>query len=360
MAEIASVTTKEKGSVLIVDDVLVNRMVLRNIIASMGYTPVLAEGGKQALELIKEGLPELFLLDISMPEMDGYELAAILKGDVNTRDIPIIFISAIDETEDIVKGFEIGGEDYIIKPFIPAVVKARVGVHLKFAEMHTELVESNRRLQASLSNQLKQIEEEKKGVLYALAGLARANSNYDDSYLDRGVFNCRLLANAMQISGIHTDVMSDSYIDTLLLASPLCNIGNVGIPVEILQKREAGLSSEERTVMQTHTTLGAKILSDLVVNKDYNDFVKMAEEVAHFHHENWDGSGYPEGLKGDEIPLSAQIASIVTVYGALTSSRAYRDPYTKEEAYEIMNAEKGVMFNPVLLELFNKISRQVR
>lgn len=350
---------RAEGRVMIVDDVEVNRFVLRNIITDMGYQPILAENGIQALKLLQRCIPELILLDISMPEMDGYEFAQIVKGDVNTREIPIIFISAYDEVDDIVKGFEIGGEDYITKPFIPEVVKARAGVHLHFHETKINLQETNRRLQASLSNQLKQIEQEKKSVLYALANLARRNSLYEDSYIDRLQFNCRVVAQALQISGMHEEEITDAFIDTIEVAAPLCDLGNVAIPKTILQKKFT-LTEEELETIKTHTVIGAKILQDISLARDYNDFVQMAEDVAHYHHENWDGSGYPTGKAGNQIPLAAQIVSIVSVYCALTSDRAYRTSYTREEALRILEADSGVKFNPEIYEICRKIFRQLK
>ena len=360
MAELTSVSTRAPGEVMIVDDVEVNRFVLQNIIKDMGYVPITAQNGKVALELLKECHPELILLDISMPEMDGYEFATIVKADVNTREIPIIFISAYDEVNDIVKGFGIGGEDYITKPFIPEVVKARTGVHLKFYEAKRELQETNRRLQASLSNQLKQIEQEKKGVLYALANLARSNSLYSDEYIERLQYNCRLVAQALQIAGVYEEEITDNFIDTIEIAAPLCDIGNVAIPTEILQKKKMPLTDEEKEVMRTHTTVGNRILKDTAISRDYNDFVQMAADIALYHHENWDGSGYPSGKAGDEIPLAAQIVSLVSVYCALTSNRAYRGSYTKEEALRILESGVDTQFNPQICAISRKIYRQFK
>ncbi len=347
------------GRVLIVDDVEVNRFVLRNIIVEMGYQPILAENGVQALKIIQRTLPELILLDISMPEMNGYEFASIVKGDVRTRDIPIIFISAYDEVADIVKGFEIGGEDYITKPFIPEVVKARAGVQLKFHETKASLKELNSKLQASLTDQLKQIESERKTVLYALANLARRNSLYDDYYTERLIFNCRIVAQALQIGDMCEGEITDNFIETMEIAAPLCDLGNVAVPEFILQKK-GELDGTERIVMQGHTLVGAKILHDIALSRDYDDFVKMAADIAKYHHENWDGSGYPEGKKGDQIPLAAQIVSVVSVYCALTSNRSYRESYSKEEALDMIMGDSGIKFNPEICEVCGKIFRQFK
>ena len=358
MAE-SSANAGYKGQVLIIDDVEVNRFVLRNIISEMGYQPILAENGVQGLKILQKCNPELILLDISMPEMGGYEFANIVKTNVDTREIPIVFISAYDEVDDIVRGFEIGGEDYITKPFIPEVVKARAGVHLKFHETKRDLMDTNRRLQTMVNTQLRQIEEEKKGVLYALANLARRNSMYEDAFIERLRYNCRLIAQAMQLAGIYEDVVTDTFINTIEIAAPLCDIGNVAVPKEILQKKDI-LTPEERDRMKTHTSVGARILNDIALSSEFTDFVQMAADIANYHHENWDGSGYPAGKKGDDIPLSAQIVAVGNVYCALTADRVYRVSYTKEEALRIIGADAGEKFNPQIYNVYRKISKQLK
>ncbi len=236
-----------KGTILIVDDIEMNRLILEDLIKGMGYSPLLAESGKEALALVEEAHPQLVLTDISMPGMDGYELCRILKAREDTKQIPVIFISAFDDPEDMVIGFTLGGADYITKPFVAEVVRARVGVHLRLYEASQELVETNRRLQASVSEQLRQMEAEKRDVLYALANIAAQNASYQQVYMERFTYNCRILAQGMQLSPLFEDQISDGYIDTMELAAPLCDIGNIGIPQEILQKQEE-LTPEERSV----------------------------------------------------------------------------------------------------------------
>ena len=243
-----------KATILIIDDVEINRDILENIIDCMGYRPVVAESGERALELIEEFPPQLILSDISMPGMDGYELCKILKKREKTKDVPIIFISAYDAPEDIVEGFLVGGEDFITKPFIPEEVEARVGVHLRLYEMTRELLEMNRRLQISVNEQLKQMELEKKNILYALADIAAQNSSNDKEYMERLKKNCRILAQAMQLSMLYEEKISDTYIDTIELAAPLCDIGNIGVAKEILQK-ETELTEEEMAAVQSHTEI---------------------------------------------------------------------------------------------------------
>lgn len=347
-------TSAGKEKILVIDDVEMNRIILEEIINSMGYHPVLAESGERALEIIQEDIPQLILTDISMPGMDGYELCKILKKKKSTRNIPIVFISAYDAPQDIVEGFSIGGVDYITKPFIREEVQVRVGVHLRLYEMTQELMEMNRRLQVSVSEQLKQMELEKKNILYALADIAAQNSSYNKEYMERLRNNCRTLAQGMQLSPLFEEKISDAYIDTIELAAPLCDIGNIGVPKEVLQKKTE-LTEEEILIAQSHTDIGAELLSNLRGSSDYNDFIKISSDVVHYHHENWDGSGYPDGLKKNEIPLAAQIVSLVSRFCMLTESGGH----SREDALAVISQEAGTKFNPDILDICCKISRQL-
>lgn len=345
--------------ILIIDDVETNRFVLRNIISDMGYQPVLAENGMQGLRIMERIIPDLILLDVAMPEMDGFEFCEIIKKDVKTRNIPIIFISAFDAPQDIVKGFAMGGADYVTKPFIQEVVKSRVSVQLKLAEMNRNFAETNRRLHKSVSEQLTQLEAEKKKVLYALLTVVRKNAAFDEEHIERLQYNCKVLAQAMQLSPKYESLVSDSFVDTLELAAPLCDLGMVGIPIDILQKRDH-LNEEEKAVVRTHTILGAEILADIKGEDDYNDFLDMSYDIALNHHEKWDGSGYPNGKVGNDIPLPAQVVALISVYCALTEDRTYRDEYAKEVALTMIQESAGIDFNPDMVYICRKIARQLR
>lgn len=344
----------EGARILIVDDVEMNRLILEDIVKNMGCETIVAEDGEQALELAVKNRPHLILSDISMPGMDGYELCKVLKANKRTKDIPIIFISAYDDPKDIVVGLKLGGEDYITKPFIAEVVQARVSVHLHLYAAKRELMEMNRRLQISVDAQLKQMELEKKNILYALANIAARNSGCEPGHVERLRHNCKVLAQGMQLSTAFEDRISDSYIDTIELAAALCDIGNIGIPKELLRKR-SGFTEEETEIIHNHAEIGAKLLSDLHVNSDYNDFLSISIDISRYHHENWDGSGYPEGLKGSQIPVAAQIVSIMEAYCTLTGEKKHG----REEALEIMEKDSGTKFNPVIFNICRKIARQL-
>ena len=343
----------DHGTILIVDDVEINRLVLEEIIKGMGYDAVSVESGEKAWELIQESRPQLLLTDISMPGMTGYELCRLVKGNQKTTDIPIVFISAFDDPKDIVEGFVLGGADYITKPFISEVVQARVGVHLRLNQASRELRDMNRRLQVSVNEQLRQMEQEKKNILYALADIAARNSAYEKEHIERLSRNSKSLAQSMQLSPLFEDKVSDDYVDTIGLAAPLCDIGNIGVPMDVLRK--AQVTEEENAIVRSHTDIGAKLLRDLHVGNDYNDFISAAIDIARCHHENWDGSGYPDGRKENEIPLAAQIVSIMEAYCDLTE----KGGCSREEALESMKKEAGVKFNPAILEICCKISRQL-
>jgi len=352
-------TGKDAAKILVVDDVDTNRFVLRDIIQEMGYVPILTENGVQALKIVSRIIPQLIILDVAMPEMNGHEFCKIMKENPQTRDIPIIFISAFDDPSDVVQGFNLGGEDYITKPFIPEVVKARLRLHLRLRDASVKLQEVNRLLQRSVSEQRRQLEMEKKNVLYALIRVARENACYDENHMERLSYNCRILAEAMQLSVEYGHLISDDYIETIEMAAPLCDLGNVAIPVELLQKK-GSLLPEEVEVIRTHTTVGAKILEDIRDTGDYNDFLQMSIDIAHYHHENWDGSGYPCGMKEEEIPLAAQIVAVVSAYCAITENRVYRDHYEMEEALKMMEMESGKKFNPGIFNIVRRIYRRMR
>lgn len=340
------------GKILIVDDVETNRLVLESIIEDMGCFPILAEDGRQALELTKSKMPQLILSDISMPGMDGYELCRTLKKDKKTKDIPIVFISAFDDPMDIVEGFLIGGEDYITKPFIPEVVQARVGVQLRLYEARQEMLEMNRRLQVSVNEQLAQMEQEKRNMLSALADMVLKNTGYPPEYAGRLRSNCRTLAQGMQLSPLYEDKISDTFIDAVELAAPLCDIGYMGVPTDILNKDK--LTPDELEVFHSHTSIGAQLLADIYANNDYNEFISTAIDVVRHHHELWNGKGYPDGLKGDEVPLASQIVAIMTKYTILTGS----ENVNNDSALELMKTDAGASYSPDVYNICCKIVRQ--
>lgn len=348
-----------KPNILIVDDVSANLVILSEMVKSAGYAPRPVISVKQALAAINQTTPQLILLDITMPEIDGFELCSMLKADAKTRDIPIIFISALDSVEDKVKGFKLGAVDYISKPFEKEEVTLRLNTHLKIYKMQQELETYNKRLHKMVNSQIQKVADEQKNFFYALASVLESRYNDYEGHLNTIGANCRLFSMSLQFSPKFDRDITSSFIDIIETASQLRDIGTLSIKDEILLK-EGPLSPEEWEVMKKHTENGAKCLEKIYKYSGNNELLGMATDIARYHHENWDGTGYPHGLKGEEIPLAARITAIVDVYDALNHDRCYRKAYSNEESLEIMQSETGKRFDPDMMEIFNKIQKQIR
>lgn len=348
----------QKPNILIVDDVSANLVILSEMVKSAGYIPRPVISVKQALTAINQKAPQLILLDITMPEIDGFELCSMLKADAKTRDIPIIFISALDSVEDKVKGFKLGAVDYIAKPFEKEEVTLRLNTHLKIFKMQQELETYNKKLHKMVNSQIQKVADEQKNILYALASILETRYNDYEGHLDMIGANCRLFSMSLQFSPKFDKEITGSFIDSIEVASQLHDIGMFAIRDEIIFK-ESQLSAEEWEVIKTHSEKGAKCLEKIYKYSGNNELIGMAADIARYHHENWDGTGYPYGLKGEEIPLAARIMAIVDVYDALNHDRCYRKAYSNKESLEIMQSETGKRFDPDMMEIFNKIQKQM-
>ena len=293
-----------------------------------------------------------------MPEMDGYEFCERLKENPITRDIPIIFISAADSSEDKVRGFKLGAVDYIGKPFEVTEVTMRVKNHLKIYEMQQELELSNRRLHSVISSQARRIEEEQKNILYALATLTEGKDTDTRFHLDNVAYNCRLLAQSLQFSPEFSEEVSESFIDTIGVASRLHDIGKIQTPCNILAK-PGPLEPKEMEIVKRHVEQGAAILERVYDSTPENSFLPMAIEIARYHHARWDGTGYPEQLHGKNIPLSARITIIVDIYDTLLGERCYKKAYSKEESLKIIEEGSGTFFDPEIVDVFLKVQKQL-
>lgn len=344
--------------ILIVDDVETNLLILENIIEGMGYIPRCAANAAEAAALISESLPQLILLDVFMPEMDGYEFCERLKENPITRDIPVIFISAADSSEDKVRGFKLGAVDYIGKPFEVTEVTMRVNNHLKLYEMQQELEMSNRRLHSVISSQARRIEEEQKNILYALAALTEQRDSDRADHMENVAYNCRMLAQSLQFSPDFTEEISEGFIETIEVASRLHDIGKLRVPDnEIEEARQEG--QEDKTVRH-HAELGAEILEKVYQNTPGNSFLPMAVEIARYHHACWDGSGYPGNISGKDIPLSARIAFVADNYDMMTGGDGEEKVYSPQECIEIIKSESGTLFDPDIVNVLVKVRNQLR
>jgi putative two-component system response regulator len=286
----------------------------------------------------------LILLDITMPEMDGFEVCQKLKQDKRFRDIPIIFISALTETLDKVKAFGSGGVDYVTKPFQFEEVEARVETHLKL-----------RRYQAHLEDlvqeQVKEISDSQISTIFALSKLSESRDKETGEHLERVQIYCKMLAEKLSRQEPYNSVVDGTFIHNIFNASPLHDIGKVAIPDNVLLK-PGKLTPEEFEIMKQHSLIGATTME--AVNDIYknNAFINMGITIARSHHERWDGTGYTDGLKGDNIPLAARIMAIVDVYDALRSNRCYKGSLSRDRSRKIIEDGSGAQFDPVLVKAF--------
>ena len=346
-----------KPEILVVDDVPENLELLAELLKNEGYKvrPVLS--GRQALELVQRYTPDLVLIDITMPDMNGYEVCAKLKATPELAEIPIIFISALAETEDKIKAFDAGGADYVEKPFSGREVRARVNTHLKLRFFQQDLKLRNINLDLLVQEKIQEITESQLTIIFALAKLSENRDEETGRHLERVRIYCRLLAQRLQERSAYADMISRQFIDNIFSTSPLHDIGKVGIPDAILLK-PGKLTVEEFAVMKHHTTIGANTLAAVYQMYPQNNLISMGVEIAREHHENWDGSGYPGGLVGEKISLAARIMAVADVYDALRTKRIYKSAFSHEEACRILFAGSGKQFDPVIIEAFDHLNEQ--
>lgn len=348
-----------RPNILIVDDVSANLVLLSEMIKELGYMPRPVISVKAAQNAIEKKLPDLILLDITMPDISGFEYCAMLKANVRTREIPIIFISALDSVNDKVKGFQLGAVDYIAKPFEKAELEVRLATHLKMSQMQHDMESYNRRLHKMVSDQIHLVAEEQKNLLLAMSMLIQLKEDAYGDHLNTVSKNSRLLAISLQLSPKFDKVITTAFIDVIELASRLHDVGYLEVD-DTIQVKTGSLSDEEWSEIRRHPRRGAEILEQIYEQCAHNDFMKMAVEIAKYHHENWDGSGYPYGLKGEEIPLSARIVKIIDCFDVLNRKRSYREAYSFDKSLEIMKKDTGVQFDPSIMEIFNKVQKQLK
>ena len=343
--------------ILIVDDSPEAIAVLSN--ALQNYKLQFALNGEKALNLLASSdvLPDLVLLDVMMPKMDGYEVCDRLKADERLNNIPVIFLSALADVGDKIKAFQNGGVDYIQKPFEIAEVNARVETHLRLHDLQMKLEKYNGHLNQLVEEKVKEISESQMATIFALAKLAEFRDDDTGKHINRTQFLCRLIAEKLSIHYKYKNRISTGFIENLEKASPLHDIGKVGIKDAILLK-PGKLTPAEFEEIKQHTTIGANKLREVFQNYPNNKFIEIGIEIAQSHHEKWDGGGYPDGLIGEDIPLSARIMALADVYDALRSKRVYKDAYSPKKACEIIIDERGKHFDPLVVDVFLEFEQE--
>ncbi|MBN2477497.1 MAG: response regulator [Pirellulales bacterium] len=343
--------------ILIVDDCTVNVEILHELLRD-DYDLATAESGEDCLKKLRHFSPDLVLLDIMMPGLDGYEVCRRIKASPSGDFTQVILVSGKASARERVQGYQAGADDYIVKPFDHDELLAKVRLQFRLRETLEELWSANARIQqfnAQLEEQVHQRTAEvvatRDMAIFGLAKLAESRDPDAGEHLERMRQYSRILAEQLGREGPYVAQIDQAFIDDIYRSSPLHDIGKVGIPDAILLK-PGRLTRDEFEIMKQHTTIGAEALRQAVEESACGSFLDMAIDIARHHHERYLGTGYPDGLAGDEIPLSARIVALADVYDALTSDRVYKSAFDPEVAKSMIEEEKGQHFDPDVVEAF--------
>jgi len=348
-----------KCTVLVVDDTPGNLSLMSDLLRP-DYKVKLAPTGERALQIVAAEKPDLILLDIMMPDMDGYEVLRRLQFNPETEDIPVIFLTAMSATDDETVGLELGAVDYITKPVNPAITMARVRLATSCSRKWLWWASKSRARLSCRWLRTRALAELQDATIRAMASLAETRDNETGNHIRRTQHYVEALARKLQDHPRFRDELTEDAIQVIFKSAPLHDIGKVGIPDRILLK-PGKLTPEEFEIMKTHTTLGRDaIVAAETETTQNNPFFRYAKEIAYSHQEKWDGSGYPEGLVGNTIPLSARLMAVADVYDALISERVYKAAFSHETAVEIIRDGRGSHFDPDMVDAFLSLSEEFR
>lgn len=338
------------AKILAVDDTELNIDIIVNALQD-NYDLRVAMKGSEALRLIHEELPDLILLDINMPEMDGFEVCQKIKQIPGAEDIPVIFVSANSHLESKIKAFELGGVDYIVKPYNVFEIKSRINTQLEIKFSRELLSNENSNLTKMVNLKTQEVLQMRAAIIQTLASLAETRDDDTGHHIIRTQQYVKVMLDHMKHLSHYKAILTDELVENIILATPLHDIGKIGIPDAILLK-PGRLSPEEFEIMKGHTHMGMKAMQVAAEATDNSYFFKVAKDITYSHHEKWDGSGYPEGLSGDAIPLAARLVAIADVYDALISKRVYKEAMGHSEAVKVIIKGEGHHFDPGLIEVF--------
>ena len=336
--------------ILVVDDDAMNLRMAEFILNKNGYTVIKAESAKDAFDILKEKKVELILLDIEMPEMNGFEMMEVLQADENLKKIPVIFLTADRSAETEEKCFQVGAVDYIGKPFIPAIMVQRV-------KRSIELEQYRKSLETLVEEQLQRITQLQQDIIITMANLIESRDGTTGEHIKNTSQYVNKFIDALVEKGIYKEELTKEFVSYVKKAAPLHDIGKITISDLILQK-PGGFTKEEHEIMKNHAKAGQEVIQKNMTKVVDQKFVDVAAGIAAHHHEKWDGSGYPEGLKETEIPLGARIVALADVLDALVAKRPYKEGMTIENALSIMKKDRGIYFEPILFDVFEGMIMQ--
>ena len=341
-----------KATLLIVDDAPENLSVLSGLLQPQ-YRVLAATSGEVCLRVASsQPQPDLILLDVMMPGMDGYAVLALLRENPLTRDIPVMFLTALTGTDDEEHGLQLGAADYLTKPIKPAVVLARVRTQLEAKQARDWMRDQNAALEAEVARRMTENDLTQRVSIRALAHLAETRDPETGNHILRTQGYVHRLAMQLRQYNRFEAVLTARYIDLLARSAPLHDVGKVGIPDHILLK-PGSLTPDEWVIMRTHAQLGSEAIEQAERDIEMSlEFLALAKEIAHWHHEKWDGSGYPDALAGEDIPLSARLMALADVFDALITPRTYKSALPYHQARDIIASERGKHFDPDMTDAF--------
>ena len=350
MTQASNSTLKPKPRVMVVDDSTTNLTVAKNALSAV-YNVLPVTSGEMALKLLSKSMPSLILLDIDMPDMDGFETIRRIKSDEKTRDIPVIFLTALSDSGSELEGLRLGAVDYITKPFSIPLLIQRVALHIALIEQKRELQNYNENLSEMVKAKTKTIEELQHAIIHALGDLIECRDGLTGGHVARTQKYLKILVDGLVKTNPQYEELLGCDLDLMIESAQLHDIGKVGIPDNILSK-PGKLTDEEFDIIKTHPGIGERAIHGAMDMTSEKDFLSYAATVASSHHEKWDGTGYPHGLKGKEIPFAGRLMAIADVYDALVSERPYKKALPHETAVRIISEESGKHFDPMLIEVF--------
>jgi putative two-component system response regulator len=350
----------ERVLIILVDDDIANLKIGRNALNDT-YDVYTAPSAGKLFDLLKRYKPQLILLDIDMPDMDGYQTIKILKNNPETKEIPIIFLTGMSNPENELEGLELGAIDYITKPFVSKLLNKRVELHLRLIEQEEKLRKFNENLQTMVDEKTKNILDLQFSILKTVADLVERRDGDTGWHILRTQSYLKILLDGLVRLGYYNDQIDANWdLELVIFSSQLHDVGKIAIDDRIL-KKPGKLDKDEFEEIKKHTIYGAEIIDRMIGNiHAENEFLNYAKIFAETHQEKWDGSGYPFGLSGKDIPLLGRLMTIADVYDALVSKRPYKEPFSHEEAVKIIFDGKGSHFDPVLVDVFMRFSDEFK
>lgn len=351
-------------TILIADDIESNRDLLCRRLGKMGFRLLTANNGREVLASLEQASVDLVLLDLMMPIMDGIEVLQQMRRDTRHHDIPVIMITANDDVENAVRCIDMGAEDYLVKPFNHTMLRARVNACLERKRLRDQEVRyrgrikrQNDELEERVRRQVREISESQLATIFAMSKLAESRDPETGKHLERMREYCRLLSRQLGRMPAYYAEIDDTFVENIYAASPLHDIGKVGVDDAVLLK-PGKLTEEEWVLMRRHPVLGADTLREVDRQHPGNSFIRVGIDIAESHHEKWDGTGYPYGKRGRDIPLVGRILALGDVYDALTSQRCYKKAFSHEKSRSIIEEGEGRHFDPDVVQAFREVETE--